>query len=721
MRRIGRILALVFVTFMILGSAQIQATVSNFESNQSPSASRNILKTAGYDSPNITATVLSPANGTEVSSTFDISLNMTSDFATLNLTLFIDGAINPAYNRSSIAASPSWIQNITVNSASLGETWHNFTILFENLAERESVYLLYYVNNIQPDFQYTIYGPANESTVNGIISIDFNIVSDYDQFNLTLFVDGSAQSSELLGTGNGSIGVDTSTLMEGIDNFTLFFQYNVLQVHFDYSIHLIYIVDNNGLPITIDHLSPANQTEVSGTFDLVLLIESNYEPLNFTLFVNGVISQYNKTPIGIKEQSIPINTLPFDEGPANFTLLFEYNMTGENAVAIYHLVFTINNHGKPVVVFISPTDGSTVTGLTDLWLNITSSHPSLFLNITVDGVIVPEYNSTPIVSGAFNYTLNTSRYENGHHLISITAFTGEGESSTVERTLIFLDYVRVWITGVSSHDTISGEQLIIVRMQSASANCTMSLYVDHVLAKDVNNVTIFPGDNVINFNTTVFSEGAHNITIVAYDPAGHSWIANMLLIINNKGAPELRFITRAQVVVGFATFEIGVDSDWSNLTVAVYVDGKVVPNYDNITVDVSSGAFSFKIDVGNYAKTEHTVRVVMITPEGDSAEVERVFGFASIRIEEVITMAILLGLAILIPLYRWKKNGQSLKTVLIVDTVFFLVIIGAFLLLGINTIPFITWHINLASISAIGGILVFTNWSLPFIMEEPES
>ena len=721
MRRTGRILTIVFVTLMILGSTQIQATISNFENNQSRSASPNILKTAGYDSPNITAAVLSPANGTEVSSTFDISLDMTSDFVTLNLTLFIDGAIDPAYNKTSISAGPSWIQNITVNSASLGETWHNFTILFENLAEKESVYLIYYVNNVQPDFQYTIYSPANESTVSGIISIDFNIVSDYDQFNLTLFVDGNSQSSELLGTGNGSVVVDTSTLMEGIDNFTLFFQYNVQQVHFDYSIHLIYIVDNNGLPITIDHLSPANQTEVFGTFDLVLLIESNYEPLNFTLFVNGVISQYNKTPIGIKEQSIPINTLVFNEGPANFTLLFEYNVTGENAVAIYHLVFTINNHGKPMLVIISPADGSVVTGLTDLWLNITSTNPSLFLNITVDGAIVKEYNSTPIVSGVFNYTLNTSRYENGHHVISITVFTGEGESRTVERTLIFLDYVRVWISGISSHDTISGEQQIMVSVQSAYANCTLSLYVDKVLATDVSNVTIYPGDNIIKFNTTVFSEGAHNITLIAYDAYGHSWTANMILIINNKGAPELRFITKDSVLVGLATIKIGVESDWINLTVAVYVDGKVVPNYDNITANVSSGTFSFKIDCGDYSKAEHTVRIVMVTPEGDSAEVDRVFGFASIRIEEVITMGILLGLAILIPLYRWKKNGQSLKTVLIVDTVFFLVIIGAFMLLGINTIPFITWHINLASISAIGGILVFTNWSLPFIMEEPES
>ncbi len=718
MRRTSRILAFVFAALMILGSTQIQTITSSFNNNQPLSASNNILKTTAYDSPNITAIVLSPDNGTAVSSTFDISLNMTSDFTSLNLTLFIDDAINPSYNKTTIVAGPSWVQDITVNSASLGETWHNFTILFENLAEKESVYLLYYVNNVQPDFEYTLYNPANGTTISSIISIDLNIVSDYDLFNVVVFVDGEVESTDWIGTGNVSIIIDTSTLIEGNDNFTLLFQYDELQVHFDYSIYLVYTVDNDGVPITIGHLSPANQTEVSGTFDLILLIGSNYEPLNFTLYVNGEISQYNKTSIGIKQQSISINTLPFDEGLANFILLFEYNVTGENAVAQYHLVFTINNHGKPLVVFIAPSEESVITGLADLWLNITSGHPDLFLNITVDGNIDNDYNATPIVSGAANYTLNTSKYENGHHLIAITAFTGEGELRTVERTFIFLDYVRIWITGVTSHDRIFGDAQIIVRMESAYANATASLYVDDVLTTDAYNVTIVSGNNPLIFDTTLFSEGEHVVKIVAYDGYGHSWTASMILDIDNKGTPTIQFITRDVVVVGLATFQIDVKSDWDELIVAVYVDDDVVPNLNNVSVDVSSGTYSFQIDVGNYAKSEYTVRVVMTTPEGDSAEASRLFGFASIRIEEIISMGILVGLVLLIPLYRWKKSGQSLKIVFIVDLIFVGVVAAAFLLLGINTIPFLTWHINLASIWAIGGILVFTNYALPFLTEE---
>lgn len=80
MRRTSRLFALTIVTFMILGSTQIQTIMPGVNGTRPTSAPLDILKTAAYDSPNISATVLSPANGTEVSTTFDISLNMTSDF-----------------------------------------------------------------------------------------------------------------------------------------------------------------------------------------------------------------------------------------------------------------------------------------------------------------------------------------------------------------------------------------------------------------------------------------------------------------------------------------------------------------------------------------------------------------------------------------------------------------------------------------------------------------
>ncbi len=719
MRRTSRILALMFVAFMILGSTQVQTINSNVDTNQPMGAQLDILSPAAYDSPNITVSLISLANGSTVSGLFDITLNMTTDLTALNLTLFVDGAIYPAYNETPAAvASPFWLEDISnIDSTTLSEGMLNFTVLFENATERESVYLLYYVNNDGFDMDVALYIPTNETEVSGLITIDLNVTSDVDTLNLTVFVEGEIYSTEFVGTGNISVIVNTLTLIEGYDNFTLFFQYDVLETYFSHSMYLVYLVDNDGLPITIDHLSPANQTQVSGLFNLTLEIGSEYEPLEFTLFVDGIIHDYNKSALGIKHQIVLINTTGLEEGLLNFTLLFYYNVTGEEAQAVYTLVFDVNNHLAPTIVILGPTADSTVTGLVDLWLNFSSTHPELYLNVTVDGEITEEFNRTAIGVGAFNYTFNASRYENGNHLIGITAFTGENATITNEITLVFLDYVRVWISGLTNFDKISGDEAFTLRVEMPYDNATVSFFINGTAVTYLQNITVYPGTNTFNLNTTLYPEGIHEIMIVAIDDFGHEWETSMILVINNKGAPTIRYATTDSVVIGLAALTVDVTSDWDELIVTIYVDDVIVSDYENITVDVSSGSFTFYINTDAYSKTEHTVRVVMTTVEGDSSEIERIFGFASLRFEEIISLGVLAGLALIIPLYR-KKQGYPIKTVLMVDTVFAIVIVGAFFMLGISTIPFLLWHVNMASIWAIGGILVFTNWALPFIGED---
>ena len=714
MRKTSRILALMFVAFMILGSIQVD-TVTNID--QSMSTQTDILSPAGYDSSNISASLFSLANGSTVTEPFSITLNMSSDFTSLNETLFVEGAIVSGFDHNNITASSSWTEVLSsIDPAQFVDGMLNFTILFEYFAEKETVYILYFVDNDGINVSATLTNPANGSTISSTVSIDFNVTSDVESLNLTVYVDGEKYSSKFVGTGENSVSVDTLTLFEGYDNFTLFFQYDVLATYFSYSMYIVYLVNNNPEPIVINHQSPANQTEVSGVFDLYLEIGSDFEPLEFTLFVGGVIHQYNKTLLGIKNQIVPINTTGLDEGPQTFTLFFYYNAT---ISATYTLVFTVNNHGAPQIVILSPEPESTITGLAYLWLNITSTHPNLYLNVTVDGVNTAEFNGTAISSGAFNYTFNSSRYENGNHEIIIIAYTGEGASASKSIHLHFLDYVRVWISSIANYATIKGDEDIRLRVESAYDNATASFYLDGDPISGLQNLDIYPGSNNFNFNSTSYSEGEHEFMVVANDGFGHEWKAHLIIIIDNKGAPTLSFATRDSVVIGLATFTINVESKWEDLTLEVLVDDEAVAAYDNVTVDVSSGSISFTIDVSNYAKTEHTVKVVLTTPEGDSAEAERVFGFASLRIEEIVSMGILIGLAIIIPLYR-KKQGYSLRTVLMVDAIFALVVAGIFLVIGISTLPFLLWHVNLASIWAIGGILVFTNWALPFLVEEPE-
>ncbi|MGM0687813.1 MAG: hypothetical protein ACQET3_12640, partial [Promethearchaeati archaeon] len=97
------------------------------------------------------------------------------------------------------------------------------------------------------------------------------------------------------------------------------------------------------------------------------------------------------------------------------------------------------------------------------------------------------------------------------------------------------------------------------------------------------------------------------------------------------------------------------------------------------------------------------------------AETTEIFGFASFKMEELVSAIGLFGAAILIPLWR-KRKGQPLRPVMVVDVIFFAAFLGLFVVLGINTIPLLIWHFNLGSIWAIGSTLVFTNWVVPLVM-----
>jgi hypothetical protein len=171
------------------------------------------------------------------------------------------------------------------------------------------------------------------------------------------------------------------------------------------------------------------------------------------------------------------------------------------------------------------------------------------------------------------------------------------------------------------------------------------------------------------------------------------------------------------MVVGLAEFTVNITTTWDTVSMTVYVDGVEVAGLVDITV--TAGQNTFLIDVGNYTKFEHDVKVVLTTEEGENGEVEKKFGFASIRIEEIGSLLLLLGIAVLIPLMR-KKNGQPIKPVLIVDLIFIIVIAVVFLALGVTTYPLMIWHFNLSSIWAIGIALIFANWTIPFVMGESD-
>jgi len=464
--------------------------------------------------------------------------------------------------------------------------------------------------------------------------------------------------------------------------------------------------------------SLGNNSGVEGIFNMTMDIELLNDPVNLTVFVeNAIYPDYNLTSIGSGTQNVTIDSTTLAEGFLNFTLLFSDNTTGTNERQSYFYSFDVDNHGAPHMDIIGPVALSNFTGLDDLYLNITSDYSEVYLNITIDGEIIPEYNQTIVPSGAANYTINGSRYENGNHDIEVLVYTEEGLESTDSITLFFLDHLRFWLRGVTHFDRLVGDTEIEIVVESPYDSVELSAFVDGELASDVSNITIAVGTSTFTINTTQYSEGEHNFTFKAFDAFGHFWMTEWELIVDNHGTPLVEFVSPDQdLVIGYVGFTIDIESTWDTVTVFVYIDDVSSTNY----TDVVPGEFTFYIITSDYSKWEHVIRVVVETNEGESAEIEKTFGFSNMRIEEIASLAILIGAALIVPLYR-KKNGEPIRPAIILDLVYVAVLVAAYIIIGVTSIPTAIWHINLASIWILGGILVFMNWMLPLLKEGSEN
>ncbi len=458
-----------------------------------------------------------------------------------------------------------------------------------------------------------------------------------------------------------------------------------------------------------------NQTTLVGTVFLFFDITSVNGPVNISLYVDSEIyySDYNHTEISPGTLNMTVDSTILPEGLLNFTVLLEENSTGVNEKESYHLVFTVDNHGAPIVELLSPAADATFTGLDDLELNITSDYPEVFLNISIDGRITSEFNATVVPIGAANFTINGTRYENGHHEIDIVVYTEEGLQDSTSVTLIFLDYVRFYINDISEYARILGVYDFDITILTPYENVTISAFVDGEL--DSSNEYILTNDTVtFSIDTTKYSEGEHNFTFIAEDEYGHTWKRLWIFDIDNHGVPEIEFVSPTQdVIIGYAAIVVNIESTWDTVIVKVYVDDAEIANY----TDVVPGDFTFYIDTSLYTKWEHTLKVVVETEEGETAEVEDTLGFASIRIEEVISLVVLLSLAIAIPFVR-KKSGEPLRPILILDLVYLAIVAAGFLLMGVTNLTYAVWHFNLGSIWILGSILVILNYVFPLLKEE---
>jgi hypothetical protein len=149
-------------------------------------------------------------------------------------------------------------------------------------------------------------------------------------------------------------------------------------------------------------------------------------------------------------------------------------------------------------------------------------------------------NSGPAVTGApFSFSLNSTTLTNGSHSLSAVASNSTGQTSTstaVSLTVNNADKIPpvVSISSPASGATVSGTVIISATASDNVGVAKVEFYLDSSL-----QVTDTASPYTSSWNTAAASNGSHTIMAKAYDAAGNTASASVIVSVSNGASGAL--------------------------------------------------------------------------------------------------------------------------------------------------------------------------------------
>ncbi len=291
-----------------------------------------------------------------------------------------------------------------------------------------------------------------------------------------------------------------------------------------------------------------------------------------------------------------------------FTIEFDTNKysDGEHTISVKYanslyaytdaIKIQIINQGIKIADY---KDGDSLSGTVKIYAKRFDNDPEHYLNYYIDDEPVKELLKAD-VNGYFVLELDTTKYQDGNHKISVKY----ANSRYVYTEVINIKIVNtgILICDYKNGDIISGTIKIYAKRFESDPEHYLNFYIDDELVQelvkaDVNDYFLLEVD------TSQYSDGEHTFS-VKYANSKYSYTDVRSLKIINKGI-EIADYKNGDKVSGNVLFCAKRFDDDPEHYLDFYIDD--VPVAQLIKAD-SNGAFYVEIDTSQYENGEHKIR-----------------------------------------------------------------------------------------------------------------
>lgn len=346
--------------------------------------------------------------------------------------------------------------------------------------------------------------------------------------------------------------------------------------------------------------SPFDGSWMRNNINIAGTVTSKVDLSKIELLMDGV-SVFTQL-INLNSPSFNLDTLLYSDGGHDLSIRAT-NIS--DMVSVQSIRLNISN--TPAAISITnPTNGIWTKGVLAIQATATSPVSLANSNLFVDGVFV----QTSANANLPVFTLDTSNYADGNHVVGITSTDISGLASTANIQIGF-DNAAPVVTITSPVVNTWQKGVINIGTTITSANFASTapidltkaeLLVDNVVIRSITTNLINP---IFQLDTSLYSAGQHVVAVRATNSIGKVAVTNLNINFDNI-APVISIQTPSNNVwlTGQANITATVQSAVSITNIELLMDGVSI---SSTSVNVNSP--SFTLNTTNYSVGAHTLGI----------------------------------------------------------------------------------------------------------------